>query len=153
MSSNTITIKRKSFWHAWPWIAIVGSHLPLVVVHLFQTMQRSEYQYIPFVFAAIAYFAYEALNLLDNDIPNPRWKTVIPLLLLTSFMILVVATYLGDGYIANFALFGSLASTLLFLRFDGLTRRFWSIWALLFLTIPLPFSRTCLLYTSDAADE
>lgn len=124
-----------------PWLVIgciAVAYVPLLFMHLRGLWKHEQYQYFPFVIAAIAYLLHARLGTSKDSSSTSRLQWLSTPLIVVSLLILASAALFQSAWLASvsFAMFA--AAVCLRLATLRHIQNLWGIWLLIWLMIPPP---------------
>ncbi len=123
-------------------VAVLLGHAPLAVLHLRSLWQQEQYQYFPFVIAAIAYFLWsrwqEAPDRLQTAGSTGRWSGLPLGIAVVAMLTLIGAILVVSPWLAFVSLNIGLAAVFAMLGRQRIIPYLRGIWLLLWLLVPMP---------------
>ena len=127
-------------------LAVVIGHLGFLFLHFRALWQQEQYQYFPFVLAAVAWFLWSRCTG-DGAAPSKQTTKIAGYALALSILLLLVALLFVSSWLG--AVSAVIASAALFAYIGSLRKvtYLWGIWLLLWLVIPPPLGADRVLVT------
>ena len=119
---------------------VLLGHAPLAALHLRSLWQKEQYQYFPFVIAAILWLLVSRWREAPPSPADSRWRTLPWLILAAASFLLVGAILTVSGWLAFVSLNVSLAAIFIWIRGRREVPYLGGIWCLLWLMVPLPLN-------------
>ncbi len=124
--------------------AVLLGHAPLAVLHLRSLWLQEQYQYFPFVIAAVGYFLWSRWQEAPAISPNAgswatrRWRSLPLWIVAAAVLTLVGSILVVSPWLAFVSLNIGLAAVFAMLGRQRAIPYLWGIWLLLWLLVPLP---------------
>ncbi len=119
--------------------AVLLGHAPLAILHLRSLWMREQYQYFPFVIAAVVYLLWSRWQEapVQQEI-SQRWVGLPEVFAVAGVVLLIGAILTVSPWLAFVSLNVSLAAVFALLGRQRQITYLWGIWLLLWLLVPLP---------------
>ncbi|MCA9198627.1 MAG: exosortase U [Planctomycetales bacterium] len=119
-------------------VCVVGGFAPLLAAHFYELWSHTQYQYFPFVIAAVAYLAWNRSSeaaIVERNL-SPFF---VAALVLFSWILLAIGVAMYDGWLGMTSFIIGAAAVLYAVSARKRIVNLFGIWALLWLVVPLPF--------------